>query len=335
MAGVDRAAAQALFAEAVAPRVSEAAVKQSVALQTLPVVPMGTHTTRIPVLATLPQAAFLTADQDPKPQTSVSWDKKILTAEEIAAIVPISETVIADASIDVVGTVTRLLAQAVAVTIDGAVYFGDGAPATWPSGGIAGIATAAGHTITATGNIAADMNALLDELENNGYDPTDVFAARAIRSALRSQTGTGGVPLYVPESGPSASTFNSIYGVPLSFPLGWDKATADALTVDDQAFIIGVRQDVTVKILEEATLTGFGNLAEKDSIAVRVVMRLGFQAADPVNLDTGQREYPAAILTPEPASPLARAGGGGKEGTEPEQHEGIGERVKDAVHGRK
>lgn len=296
MAGVDRTATAALFQEAVAPGVVEAATKESVALRTLRTIPMGTSTTRIPVLSALPTGAFLTADQEVKPQSAAAWDKVILTAEELAVIVPISETVIADASIDVVGSVTRLIGQEFGRVIDAAIFFGTGAPATFPAGGINGLADTAGQEVTATGEPAADMNNLLGVLEGLGYDPSDVFASRAYKQVLRGQTGQGGVPVYLPEQG--AGTFSSIYGVPLSFPLGWDGTKADALTVDDSGLVIGLRQDLTIKVLEEATLTGFGNLAEKDSIAVRAVMRIGFQAANPVTLDSGTRVYPVARLAP-------------------------------------
>ena len=297
MAGVDRTAAEALFAEAVAPQVVQAATESSRALQSINTIPMGTATTRVPVLAALPTGGFLAADQDNKPQSAVSWDKKMLTAEELAVIIPISESAIADASTDIVGDVTRLIGQEFGRILDAAVFFGTGAPATFPTGGLNGIAEAAAQEIEATGVPATDMNALLSILEELGFDPTDVAAGRTYKAALRGQTGTGGVPIYLPGDG--AQVTASIYGVPLVYPLGWDAAEADAITWDDSGVVIGVRQDVTIKILEEATLTGFGNLAEKDSIAVRAVMRVAFQVANPVTIHAGQRVYPAARLTPK------------------------------------
>ena len=61
-----------------------------------------------------------------------------------------------------------------------------------------------------------------------------------------------------------------------------------------------LRQDVTIKMLSEATLTSFGNLAEKDSVAVRAVMRVGFNIANPVTIHSGAQFYPVAALTPAP-----------------------------------
>jgi HK97 family phage major capsid protein len=303
MAGVDgitRADAEALFAEAVAPRVVQEATKRSVALATLPVLPMGTATERMPVLSALPTGAFLSADQAAKPLSEVAWGKKTLTAEEIAVIIPISETVIADSTIDVVGTVTDLIAQEFGRVIDAAVFFGTGAPSTFPVGGLFAAATG-DQVVEATGVPATDLNALFGALEAAGFDPSDVYAGRGMKAALRGQTGVGGAPIYNPADG--AGQFGSIYGVPLAYPLGWDKTAADAIVVDDSAVVIGLRQDLTIKILSEATLTGFGNLAEKDSIAVRAVMRVGFAIANPVTLDKGGQAYPVAALTPKPAAP--------------------------------
>lgn len=298
--GITRADAEALFAEAVAPQVVEAVTRQSAALTTLPTIPMGSKVTRLPVLASLPTGAFLSADQEVKPQTEVSWANKTITAEEIAVIVPISETVIADASIDVVGKVTELISQEFGRVLDAAVFFGVGAPATYPTGGLHGLANTAGQKAAATGDIGQDADTVLALVENLGYDPTNVYAGRSIKSALRSQQTALGTSVYNPADAPG-NTFGSLYGVPLGFPLGWDKAKADAIAVDRAGIVLGLRQDVTIKLLTEATLTGFGNLAEKDSVAVRAVMRVGFAVADPVSVDTGARKYPVGLLTPKAA----------------------------------
>lgn len=298
MAGVDRTAAAALFEELVAPNVVEQATRSSVALRTFPTIPMGNKTTRIPVLAALPTASFLNADQDAKPESAVSWDNKLLTAEEIAVIVPISETVLADSTINVTESVTRLIGQEFGRVLDAACFFGTGAPATYPTGGLFGIANTATQTVEATDDPAVDLNQLLAILEALQFDPSNVYAGRTYKAALRGQTTASGVPVYLPGDG--AGNFGSVYGVPLAYPLGWDGGSADALAIDRMGVMIGLRQDVTIKILEEATLTNFGNLAEKDSIAVRAVMRVGFQVANPVVIEAGAQKYPVAALTPKP-----------------------------------
>lgn len=304
MAGenIDLAAAEALFTEQFSRNVIEKAAKRSTALAAFPNVPMSSATFRMPVLAALPSAGFLNADQDVKPLSEMSWDKKMLTAEEIAVIVPISETVIADATVDVVGKVEDRIGEAVAKTLDAAVFFGTGAPTSWPDGGLFDEAVDGTQTVEASGGAATtdlgdDLNALLALIEEWGGDPSDVFAARSLRTSLRGLRDTNGQFIY--GSGVAGSgTPGSVYGLPLRFPLGWDKAKALAIAVDREAVMIGVRQDLTFTILREASLTGFGSLAEKDSIAIRAVARYGLAFANPVAVEDGARHYPVAALTP-------------------------------------
>lgn len=295
--GITRSDAEVLFDEALSAELINALPKQSAALSNLTVIPMGTATSRIPVLSALPTAAFLSADQEVKPQSEAAWAKKTLTAEEIAVIVPISETVLEDASIDVMQRTIDLIVQEFGRVLDAAVFFGTGAPSTFPTGGIFG-QIAAGQKTQATANIAADINAMFGHVEETGMDVTDVFAMRQMKAALRGQTGTGGVPIYVPTEG--NPNVGSIYGVPAAYPMGWDKAQAEAIALNDSAFILGLRSDVKTKVLTEASLTGFGNLAERDSIAIRATMRVAFQTANPVSIDNPSGALPVAAITPAP-----------------------------------
>jgi HK97 family phage major capsid protein len=292
--GITQADAEALFDEALASELINALPKKSAALQGLTVVPMGTKTARIPVLSALPTAAFLNASQEVKPQSEAAWANKLLTAEEIAVIIPIDENVIADASVDVVGRTIDLIVQEFGRVLDAAVFFGTGAPSTFPVGGLFGNAA----LVPGTGVISDDLNALFSAVEDLGNDVTDVFSSRALRSVLRGQKDGNGAPLYVPNEG--NPNVGSIYGVQTQYPLGWDKTKADAIALDDSCAIIGLRSDVKTKILTEASLTGFGNLAERDSIAIRAVMRVGFTLANPASMENPAATLPIAALTPKP-----------------------------------
>lgn len=290
--GITQADAEALFDEALSGELINALPRRSAALSNLTVVPMGTKTTRIPVLSALPTARFLNASQDPKPLSEAAWQGKLLTAEEIAVIVPIDENVIEDASIDVVSRTVDLIVQEFGRVLDAAVFFGTGAPGTYPTGGLFDAAM----KVSGTGNIADDLNDLFGAVEETGQDVSDVFAARALRTRLRGQKDGNGAPVYVPTQGDP--NVGSIYGVPTAYPMGWNKAAADAIALDDTVAVLGLRSDVKTKILTEATLTGFGNLAEKDSIAIRAVMRVAFTLANPVSIDNPTGALPIAALTP-------------------------------------
>lgn len=302
MASVTRADVEDAFQEVVASDVLEYAQEQSAALSSFPVLRMGTATHRMPVLAALPTGGFLSADQEVKPSSTMSWDKVTLTAEEVALIVPISDTAIADANFDVVGAVRQAIGQEFARIVDAAVFFGTGAPASFPTGGLVGT------TITATQMIEAgrqnktvvdDLNETFGIVEDIS-DVTNVFASRTLRTSLRGLKDGNGAPIYVPTQGPAG--VDSIYGIPTKYPVAWDSTGADGalmLAVDRSMVALGIRQDITFKVLDQATITGFGNLAEKDSIALRCVLRFAFNIANPVSLRAGARVYPFAVYRPD------------------------------------
>ena len=64
-----------------------------------------------------------------------------------------------------------------------------------------------------------------------------------------------------------------------------------------------IRQDITYKILTEASLTDDSgkvllNLAQQDCCAIRAVMRLGWALPKPMNMVSGTNYYPFAVLLP-------------------------------------
>lgn len=302
---ITRQAAEALFREMVEQEIITKAPQTSVAMATIPPVQMPDKSQRYPVLNSLPSASWLNAEGDQKPLTDVSWDKIILTAEEIAAIVPIDESVIEDANEDVVARVTSLLIEQFAKAVDKAVFFGDFGGAslpTFPKGGLFGAATSpqGAGSVTRTDTIAQDLNNLFSEIEDLGTEVSHVYADLSIKNALRAQTGSGGFPLYIPTD--TAANVDSIYGRSTRYPLGWDKTKALAIAVDTSCAMIGLRRDVEVKILDQATLQGFGNLAEQDAIAVRARMRVGFQIFNPIWIRNEGRKFPISALVPKPAA---------------------------------
>ena len=71
-------------------------------------------------------------------------------------------------------------------------------------------------------------------------------------------------------------------------------------------FIVGMRQDITYKWLDQAVISDDNgkvilNLAQQDCVALRVVMRVGFQVANPINRiePTAANRYPAVVLSPK------------------------------------
>ena len=93
----------------------------------------------------LPVAYFVNGEGDSakKKMTNMAWDNKVIYAEEIAVIVPISEAVLNDADYDIWGEARPRLVEAFGQKIDGAILFDVDKPQTWRDGVVTTAAKAA------------------------------------------------------------------------------------------------------------------------------------------------------------------------------------------------
>jgi HK97 family phage major capsid protein len=253
---ISRADVESFIPEDVATEVLQAAVQSSAALSLFPTVPMSSKTRRMPVLSALPVAYFVNGDTGLKQTTEMAWGGKYLEAEEIAVIVPVPEAVLDDADFDIWGQVQPRLAEAVGRTLDAAIFLGTNKPATWPTG-IVPAAIAAGNlyergtNAAAAGGIAADVSALFSTVESDGYVVSGLVANGTYRGFLRNARDANGVLL-------SEVAGGTIYGVPIQYAMTglWPAAaTAEAIAGDFSQGILGIRQDLTYKLLDQAVIT--------------------------------------------------------------------------------
>jgi len=96
-------------------------------------------------------------------------------------------------------------------------------------------------------------------------------------------------------------------GVPVEFPLNGaiDPEQSLLISGDFSQLVWAVRQDISYKILDQAVIQDADgkiiyNLAQQDMVALRAVMRIGWELPNPVNRvnpDDNTR-YPFAVLTP-------------------------------------
>src|SRR3954451_13886765 len=160
-------------------------------------IPIATNQTRLPVLAALPVAYFVSGDTGLKQTTQAAWANKFLNVEEIAAIVPIPEAVLDDATFDVWGSIQPLMENAIGRALDAAVFFGVNKPASWPTD-INAAAVAAGNTrvrgtaTAAQGGIAEDFNQLMRTLEVDGFSVDGLVAKTLYKSLLRGARDVNG-----------------------------------------------------------------------------------------------------------------------------------------------
>ena len=259
-----------------------------------------------PVLNLFPQAYWVNGDTGLKQTTKQQWGDLKMTAEELAVIVPVPDAVIADSSIDLWGDITPAISESIGKLVDQACIFGVGKPSTWPSD-IVSAATAADNVVEAgTGaDLADDIAALGELMADEGYSVNGFATQPGLQWKLRRLRASDGTPIY--QSQLNASGVAGLYGLALNEVENgaWDPAKATLIAADWTNFLVGIRQDITYKWLDQAVISDDDgkvilNLAQQDCTALRVVMRVGFQVANPINRiqEDASKRYTAAVLTP-------------------------------------
>jgi HK97 family phage major capsid protein len=286
------------------------APKSSAALSTFRTLRLSAKSATMPVLAALPTAGWVGVTPDPisgstgvKPLSNVAWASKTITAEEIAVIVPVHEDLFDDTEFNIWEEVKPLVAQEFGRILDLAVFFGTNAPATFDDSLVEG-ARAAGNVVSpGTIDLAEDVNQVMSLVEADGFDVNQFYAKRTLRGRLRGLRDDVGQPIYL-NSIRSDGQVNTLYGEDLAWVTngGWvagsgtePSATGATLIGGDRDMaILGIRQDMQVKVLDQATV-GTYNLAERDMIALRFKFRVGFAVANPLTPEASGG-YPFAIL---------------------------------------
>lgn len=311
MADITRADALALLARQDINEIIKPETAGSAALAAFRTVRMSAGTARMPVLAALPTAGFVTDGSAAegtgvKPTSKVSWTDKELIAEEIAVIVPVHENTLDDSNFDVWGEVRPLVAEEFGRVLDAAVFFGTNKPATWTDPALVPGAIAAENYIvegfnpdgTASIDLADDFNEAFGMVEDDEFDVNVAFTGRFLRRRLRGLRDDQNQPIYL-DGLRSDGGVASIYGQDLRYlrNRGWDRDVATSLVGDASKVVLGVREDVQVKMLDQATVGGI-NLAERDMVALRFKFRVAFATAYSTaggNVD----DYPFAVITPD------------------------------------
>lgn len=310
---ISREQAEALIREQVVPEIFQKAPEQSVFMGLAKKLPnMTSKQTRIRVLDLLPVAYWVNGDTGMKQTTEQAWDNVFLTAAELAVIVPIPEAVLDDAEFDIMGEVTPRVVEAIGKRVDEAVIFDKGRPAEWGAG-IITRARQAGNNVTGSGT---DLYAALlaeggvfSKVEEYGYAVSGVVASMGMRAKLRGLRDDNGQPIY--NTNMQGATSYALDGAPMYYPANgsFDKTMAQLIAGDFSQAVYAIRQDITVKILDQGVIQDPNtkeivyNLAQQDMIALRVVFRLGWALPNPATaLDGDRTGCPFAYL--EPATPM-------------------------------
>lgn len=279
---------------------------------------MTTAEQRMPVLATKPNAYFVTGDTGLKQTTSMSWANKFLDAEELAVIIPVPEKLLDDVKYDLWGEIKPEIEEALAIALDAAVLFGGNKPSSWPSD-LSTASISAGNTVQqGTGiDVADDINNVMAAVEADGYEVNGFFMRNSMKAELRGLRDANNQFIFQPGGQGLTNTVykGTIYGEKAVSSLaglfeqedsgtyGRTSNSVKMIAGDWSQGIIGVRQDITWKMLDQAVITDAAgaivfNLPQQDMVAMRVVCRYAFQVPNPLtrmSLVEANR-YPFAVL---------------------------------------
>lgn len=306
---IDRTGAEALISEQVANEIIQGVAEQSAVLRLGKKLPnMSKKKYRMPVLDMLPVAYWVNGDNGFKQTSKMAWKNKFIVAEELAVIIPIPEAVLDDADYDIWGEVKPRAIEALGKKIDGAVLFNVEKPDTWRDGLVKG-ATDAGNVVTlAAGDDLYDKimaeEGVIAKVEEAGFFTSGHMADVTMRAKLRGLRDENGQPLFKHDV--QSATNYVLDGSPMDFPRNgaFDKTEALMISGDFSQLVYSIRQDVTYKILTEATIVDPSTkeviyaLAQQDMVALRIVMRLGWEVPNPINAlkEDETTRFPFAIL---------------------------------------
>lgn len=303
MSEITRNNLNALIEPQIIAEVIEGVVTKSAALTMFTRLPnMTSDKTKMRVLSGLPTAYWVdeSANNGRKNTTSQMWDNKYIVAEELAVIVPIKENVLADADIDVWASVRPRIEEAFAKKIDQAIFTGEDRPSGFRADMLTSI-TNADTKVTQDDTLYSAINDAMALVEGSGFLPSGIVGGIDVKSKFRMMVDTTGQPIKGTEidSLPKAYIDNG----------AWDKTKAQMIIGDMTQAVYAVRQDMTFKVLEEAIIqdpstgTILYNLAQEDMVALRCVMRLGWEIPNPINAlspDEATR-FPFAAINPSTA----------------------------------
>ena len=248
----------------------------------------------------LPEAYWVTGDQGLKGTTKAVFANKSIIASEVAAVAPIPQNVLDDSQFPIWEAVKPLLARACAKKLDLAGIWGvdvptldDGTTPAW-SPSVVATALAAGATVPYAADPVESLLHAATVVGDQAYNPTGAavsnswgFRASAVRAqSLVNNPGEGPYPM-------------SVAGIGIkTAPLVWKPDVADSIVVDWSNVIVGLRQDITITIHTDGVISDENgkvvlNLMQQDSVAARVVMRVGVRVlTPPTDVD------PTGVVTP-------------------------------------
>ena len=261
--------------------IMEGAVKSSVAMQLFTRLPnMSSNELKLKVVDTLPEVFWVGKSNGFKKMTKQAWDDVYIVPEELAAIIPVKERDYNDASFDLWGAIKPRLQEAIGKKFDAAVFIGDDKPESYRADILTSILSM-GNIVEATDNLYTDISDAMGLVEESDYIPNHLISGVSMKKAFRNMLDKNGRPI----------TGTEVDSLPRTYVTNgaWDKSKAQLIVGDFSQAVYSIREDVTWKVLTEATIIDpltkevVHALAQEDMIALRVVWSGGWAIPNPVN----------------------------------------------------
>lgn len=304
--------------EKVSRTILQEVTKQSAVLQLARTEQMSSRTERMPAIDMFPTAFWLgdnnTTPEDEdvalKQTTAMKWKNITMEARELAVMVPVSDAYVSDTGFDLLGMISPRIGEAIGVLLDQAVLFNVNNP--WKNNpysvGIYGAAVAAGNTVTA-GHDGTDAYANIAEiggkLADLGFDLGGAATKIGYQWELAQARTTQGVSPYGNATVPG-STPDMPYGLQFA-PVNngaWQPTKAKLILGDWSKCLIGIRQDVTMKVFDSGIIQdASGNIVynsmQQDGKVLRVTARFAFATLSYKTITHQSSDaYPFAVLRP-------------------------------------
>ena len=282
------------------------APKTSVVLARARRVPMGSKEATVPILTAFPVAYWVNGDEGLKQTSDFAIGAKTMTAEELAVIVVIPDSVVEDSAVDLWGVARPLLAEALGAKVDEGILAGTGGvPASWQQfANIIGAAIAAGNTVDYDpADFPLSASNLLGVLDGEEFSPSGVISKTVLRGSGRMAAMNASQAGFI--------TPDNWFGVPVDYRNWGPPADVIALAGDWTKAVIGIRRDIRFEMFSEGVINDDDgrivfNLLQQDLRAIRATFRVAFAVAVPKGASTPEDRYPFAVMQagsePGPAS---------------------------------
>ena len=145
---------------------------------------------------------------------------------------------------------------------------------------------------------------VIAKVEESSYFVNGHMADITMRAKLRGLKDTTGQPVF--RSDMQSGTTYTLDGSPMNFPRNgaFDRSRALMISGDFSQLAYSIRQDITFKLFDQGIVqdpaTGdiLYNLMQNDMVALRAVMRLGWEIPNPINamVPDKTKRCPFAVL---------------------------------------